>query len=590
MTRVRIVALLLALSPALAAADSMKDALSAIPEEAVGFVCIPSIKDLDARIKGTLGKLELSGAVPPPMASLAGLLRTYFSMSAGLNEEGPLIILQMGGDSPAVLANRQAAIVPASDPAALLQSMGAKEGTDGEWTLTVMGTPAFAAAGDKRVVLGRAAGVAKSVLLVKGGIAAKLKKEELEAVQDQHLVAWADGDRLIKLFRQQIEMMTGMLAMAGGGNAAAARQMESAKKDIEVLVDGTRAVLIALSLNDKGLGLRFGFAAKSGSELAGRMSVRNSSEPLLTGLPGGDYIVAAAQTFDPAQIREVLDTVDQLLLLTEGEESLDQEQVRNIKSLLGEWFPLWKVVRMSVRALPSGPEGMLGVEMIIGTSDSTKWLEILGKLIDSGKQLSSEEEFKKLTEGVAYRRDAEEIGGAKVHHLLVDPVKMEEADEEEMETVTKIAGREGLLLRFTATDDNHVLVSFGGGSERAGRLIQQARGGASALEEQPGIKSASASLPKDRYLVAYFAVDRGLRLGNDIAAALDEEPLPFPVPELNAPIAMTGTGGPEWGQGDVFFPMEFIVATKNAVMTMMTGAGAPSGAESPPAATTQPAD
>ena len=51
--------------------------------------------------------------------------------------------------------------------------------------------------------------------------------------------------------------------------------------------------------------------------------------------------------------------------------------------------------------------------------------------------------------------------------------------------------------------------------------------------------------------------------------AMDEEDLPFATPQVETPIAVTGTGGENWWRADLVVPMEVIAAGRDIAMTMM---------------------
>ena len=95
------------------------------------------------------------------------------------------------------------------------------------------------------------------------------------------------------------------------------------------------------------------------------------------------------------------------------------------------------------------------------------------------------------------------------------------------------------------------------------------------------LERTAEALPKKRAQEGYLALDTGAKLVSEIAKIIDE-PLPFAVPEVNAPIviaaSMTGKTGQ---QSDVFIPMEVIMAAKDVVQALMMGGMQPAPAASP---------
>jgi hypothetical protein len=191
---------------------------------------------------------------------------------------------------------------------------------------------------------------------------------------------------------------------------------------------------------------------------------------------------------------------------------------------------------------------------------------------------NAEEMFAALT----FDKDVETVAGVKVSHLKMDLEKvaeMQEADEDELEEFKKFVGKEGVLVRVAAVGDKNVVLTFGGGEPQAAKVIEAAKGNEAPLSKNAGIMKVSEQLPKEQAGVMYVSLDRMLTRIKEFQTHMDEEPLPIEVPRLDAPIAMSGTGGDGWGQYDIFIPMELLVAGKNAAMTMMGQQAPPAGGE-----------
>ncbi|MCH7993488.1 MAG: hypothetical protein IIB57_03490 [Planctomycetes bacterium] len=77
-----------------------------------------------------------------------------------------------------------------------------------------------------------------------------------------------------------------------------------------------------------------------------------------------------------------------------------------------------------------------------------------------------------------------------------------------------------------------------------------------------------------------MAADQIVAAINNVMTVLDEERLPFQVPEINAPLTLCATGGDGWVQGDLFFPSDLLVAMKDVGFAMLGSAmAAPPPAE-----------
>jgi hypothetical protein len=580
-----------AVAPILAKADApdVSKILSIVPAEAAGFVIVPSIDQLDADLQQAIARAELQDMVAPGMVSVSGLLRQYLGLSEGLDTKGALALVFMPVAGPEAM--QMTFVLPATDPQGLLKAAGAQAGEGGLWSVAIMGTPYQAALGEGRVVLASAGDMAKTVAAPKTSIATRLADTDQAAMKAQDLLIWVDGEKMIQQFKPQIDgFMAMMMMMQGGGNPAAMAQAENARKEIQILLDGLRSVLIGASLDTQGLGLRFYATSRPGTEFASRMKLtRTTAESLLTGLPSQKFMIAGGMVVSPETGKKMMDQVDPYIdMLSNSASEANKPHITTLKQLAREWANMSGGGRVSVGRLPAGPDGVLGAALLMDVTDAAKCQELLGKVVAEVKQLDpgADADAKHLLEALSFETGKETLGGVPVGHLKLDLGKFEDMEEEEVEDVQKIIGRDGFLLRLTAANDKTLAVSLGGGSAFMTQLIEQVRGKAAPLDKDPGVQRVAARVPKDRSAVAYVSVDQIIACIRDGQKACEEEQLPVEMPVIDAPLLLTSTGSEAWSQSDVFVPTELIVATKTFIMAM-TGGDAPGGA--PPAAPPAPA-
>ncbi|HEY3245534.1 MAG TPA: hypothetical protein VGM03_19500 [Phycisphaerae bacterium] len=561
--------------PGRAAGQNIKEALSVIPADAVGFVCLPSIKQFDADYQQMLALLALQGMVQPPFNSLSSALKAHFQMTSGLNENGALAVVFLPADNPQELLAKLAFVVPTTDAKALLEAMGGKSGEGGIWNVSMMGQPAFAATTAKHVVIAQSAEVAKTIAESKTGIDTKLQANELKALEGLDLAVWLDADRLMKLLKPQIEGFFAMMQTAQRGSA----DPELFRKMYEPYITGLRSITMGLALSKPGLGLRFSMTVKPGSDLAKQTKLRTTSESLLVGVPDDPYLLAMGQFLEPATVQAAIKQMDQLFVagIAEAPEQ-HKEKITALRNQFEEWATLITGVHGSVVSLSGSSNGLGALAFAFDVTDSEKWISAVVKIVDTGKELAaSEEEAKAGVAAVTHKADAEEIEGIKVHHFRFDPAKVEQIgwDEEDARKLTKLLGSEGILVRVAPVEKNLVTVTFGGGAEFAKRAIGVAKAKQAPLDRDPGIRKVAEQLPRERASVVYIAVDQiisTIREGGKLMG--EEEEFPIQMPKLQAPLAMSGTGGENWVQFDLFAPSELLVAGKNAAMLLM-GGGAP---------------
>jgi hypothetical protein len=312
--------------------------------------------------------------------------------------------------------------------------------------------------------------------------------------------------------------------------------------------------------------------------------VKSTREPLLAGVPAERYLVLTAGRASPEAAKESFKLWDTQMRMLRLHEVLEGKQMEAMKSLLQEMSGRTLGYSMAVTALDPGPDGSLGVAILVETDDSAKWLESLGKFAANLKESGKSESSKETLSAFSHQADAEEIAGLKVHHMKLDLQAMEDIDPDKIEELEPIIGKEGVLVRFAPVDAKRALASFGGGAKRMADLIKAAQAKASPLDSDAGIKRVSAHLPAERHSVFYFAPDRIVTTIRAIQKAMGEEELPILVPELNAPIAVAASGDESFARSDAYLPMELIVAGKNVAMgLMMSRMAAPPGGSKPAA-------
>jgi hypothetical protein len=585
----------LAISAPARAGDAMKDAVATLPENSVGFACVPSLKALDGKLQRAVADLGLQGMIPPTMSSIVGSIKMFMPFLQGMDENGPLALVLLPADTIQELGLAACIFIPAEDPKDIIQKMGGQPAEEGGvWNINFFGQPQFASVAERRLIIAQSAANAKRAAESKGGLDKKLKPAVLDGLAGLDKAIWLDTSVIFKLAGGQIQQMLGvMVAMQSAQGPMGARQAEAMQKQINTFTEGAASFAFGLAFEKSGLDLRAVLDARPGTELHKQMQVKPTKESLIRGLPAEKYLVAFGQRLAPEQAKASLEYLDPYLDGLKAVEGIEEKRIGEVKALLSDWAPMSSAVRGTVTAVGGGSNGLLGFSAVIETTDAKKWIELSGKavalvksIIDEAKGEDVPAEIREFAAALSFTPDTEDVAGAKLAHLKFDVSKLSGIDEEWPEQLETLVGKEGLLVRFAPVDAQQVAVTFGGGSTLMSRLVEAARSNATPLESDAGIRSVGENFASERTSVMYFAVDRIVGVIKAAQNAFDEEELPISMPELNAPLTINGTGGDGWSRGDLFLPTELMVAIKNAVLTMMGGGQAPPppGAPSPPGA------
>ncbi len=573
------------------AQGGMKDALKAVPADAVMFVAIPSVKELDAHIGQVIKDLGLEEAAGLPSNSLLAFVKTQAPFLEGIEENGAVHVIIMPAPTLPELSMKQAMSLPVKDPRAFITGLEGQEQEGGMWTVTLMGQPMHAAIRNNAVLLGQYPDVLKEILASTTTMEGKLSGPVMDAIAELDFAIWVDGGTIGPQAKPMVNML---MAMSQQPSATALDQkaMEMNRKTLDRFMDGLDMFAMGAQVSEHGVAVRGAVTCKPGTELAKQMHFTPTSGPMLHGLPADKFVFAFGQMASSQQMEVMAEQIEDVLGMLGSMEGVDEALAGELKSQVQRWTQMTPSYRAEIVGLRPGPMGLIGVNAIVDTSDSQAWIDLAGKVFDNAKKLAAkyneaseapDEEVQKMLEALTFTPEAETIGETSVTHVQLDMAKMEDLDADDMEDVLRIIGKEGLLFRLAPAGPKQVVMAFGGGSERFEKLLAAAASKDAPLADHAGIAKVRAHLPASRASVGYLSFDEGMDLVQNILDAVDEERLPVHVGRLEAPLAMASTGGDNWARFDFFLPREVMLAGKNVVMTMM-GAARPTPAATPGAA------
>lgn len=599
--------------------------LSAIPDDAAGFIAIRDLKELDADIVAVSAQvgfpLGADGMFPSPLQWLKETLQ----MTEGLREDGGAAMVLLGGrelKSVEQIEDHLVLYIPASDPKALLTSMGGEEGTDGLYKLDLGGSASLAAVREGFVLVAKAPespGEAGSKALTQAakskgdGVAKVMAPDRLKAYATQDLFVWVNFRVLSEELRKEIITGLGeMLASLGGGmtmGAADAPPGGEAVQQVEKFLSQGEEVSLGLSLNSKvGLGISAYSRVKPDSEMAKQVAaIPAPKEPLLTGLPDEEFIFAAG-----AAIGTTPESLEQMRKTAEGlaakVASMDTDEgtpltVENLKPLIDVWMNLLKNserVGASVSKIGNaeGEGGLVGLAMIVQVKDAKAWRSDVRESFEKIKKIAAgvakadgveAEQIDQMVAAFVWQENAGEVAGASVDVLKIELDKIEAAPPASVQQMKSVVGPEGILLRIAVIGDDQVAVVFGGGEERLTKIVELIKAKQAPLAKSTKLTRIISRMPKGTKVAeGYLSLENLLAMVDAVSTRL-ESPLPVKLSLSNsAPIAFSTINVDNVSQQmDVLIPSELIVSGAQMVrqqllpMMMMGGMGGGQGMEEP---------
>lgn len=602
-------------APAGAAAQAEQALLRAIPNDATAFVAIRSLRELDRDIQAISAQVGFplgpEGMFPAPLA----WLRASLGLTEGLREEGgaALVLLNARGvQSIDELPDRLVIYLPATNPQALLASLGGQEGPDGLYRVNLGGAPSVATTREGFALIAKlpdAPDQKPEALMAAAraqdeGVIAAMAPDRVKAYGKQDLFIWINFRTIPPEVRQQLlEGVGGLLATLGGGFGAAPAgdgQDETLQQIDRFLGQGEEAS-VALQVDSKiGLVLSGYSRVKPDSQLARQIAATKSPEgSLLAGLPQEDFIFAGGAVIGatPEQLQQLRQTAQGLAkrvadMDTDPGTPLTVENLQPLIDLAVELIQRTQRVAGGISKLSDaeGQDSVLGLTAVFKVQEAAAWRADLRKGFERVKEMAAgvaradgveQAQIDEIMNAIVWQENAAEVAGASVDVMRVDLESIKAVDPENLGQIKAVAGPEGILLRVATVGDNTVVIAFGGGEQRLERAVGLARENQAPLANDPKMRKIANRLPEqNRIREAYFSLDNLLSAVDAIGVRV-QSPLPVRLTLANAaPIAFAMTNVDDQAQQmDLLIPIELVVSVSEMVrqqllpMLMMGGMG-----------------
>jgi hypothetical protein len=546
-------------APAPVARAANMEILKAVPEQAWGVLIIRNLNELDQKLMGVSQQLNVE-----PI-SVLNMAKATTGLMSGVNDKGSAALVFMGG--PAVMADPSqslAILVPAQDYAGLTSGLAPEDAGNGISKVMLAGQPSYVMQQGNYAVLGPAPAAVQTVAGAMGGagIVANWSPHQQQRFAEDDLTLVINlkailADQMIS------QMLQGIAAMSGG------------TMNIEELKE-TETIAVGIRIGKEGVRIGGYAGMRPGSASAGLMaSVAPTAESLLAGLPADNYLVAFGMRGSEKVWAKYAETYSTMLKnpMYAAQTGVEPAKMAAIADRISGIMRDARDVSFSLSALPEGSDGMIGMTKIVSVSGgAAAKCNQVAELIKSLIQLAPAEEAKKALDLFKYTDGAETVAGVKISQLALHLDQAEWVTEDDYRKLQNVLGRDGLLFRLAPIDDQHIVATLGGGTGRLEKIIALAKGGETPLAANAGVKKAAAMLTDKRTAEGYLALDHLLSSLKEIQTMLGEpDAIPFEVPKLDAPIAMTMSPVGEAGfQADLVIPMQAIAAAKDTAVTMQS--------------------
>ncbi len=533
------------------------NALKVVPAEAWASLTIRNVGELDNKLMALAQRLN----TPVPMSPLE-MLKGMLQLT-GVNNDAGVAIVMMPLLNPSDPNSAFAVLIPCSDYATMTGNMTLEEPVGGVSRGMLMGAEEsyIAQHGDYAVLSPSAAGVQAYMAAASNPMSdAAWSKHQLGRFEQDDITLHVNLKGVIA--SPMVQAMLPMLAAGGTFNPQDLNDLDS--------------MSIALRVGDDGLNLGVYYQVIEGSPSANILgSVKPSTDSLLGGLPGGDYMFAAGLHGSKEMFAKYSEAYGAILgnPMMAMNLGADPAKMQEVAAKAAALVADVRDVSFSISALPEGSDGLIGMTKVLTFSGDAKGKcakmgEIITMLVSG---MFTGEEAQEAVQHVNFKSDAENLGGVSVDQLAVAVDQMDGVSEKDFGEMKSIFGAEGLLIRMAAIDDNHVAVTFGGGKSFMESIAGLVKGGDAPLKANEGIKKVGSTLPKAKTFEGYFSIDNTMKFATAASNAVNEMPPP-PFPKVDVPVGIVGA--PIGGNGfqiDVAVPMEMVIAGKDFAMSMQGG-------------------
>jgi coenzyme F420-reducing hydrogenase delta subunit len=540
-------------------------ALSVVPADALGFIGISNLKQLDDRIAALIRDVGLVEALPVRAMLTAG--REFIAGRKGFDGSSPVFLSLLEAPTPIQWATRSGLIVPTTDPDGLLASFNPEPPIDGVAAIAVFDTKVFAKTKKGALVIAPEPEAVKALASEATRLDTRLTPQDVKAISDLDLTFWINAARALQIFWAQIEPWTSAYRTMGGAESGSMQDvmLQRTLAYLHMLRDGLATLSGGLSLGQRGVGLRLAMSMIPASELASVWGYQEPVDgPLLLGLPNEDFVFAFGQTITAEQAKDAAKWLAFFFQAKEVREALGDAASERFKSSLTEWYGMLRGLGFAVYSPPSGGDGLVGLQAVCEVTDARQWIGHLRDIIIQIKALPSEEpQAQAALQAITYRLGTVLLEGVSIDEVHFDLTSLETA--EHLQQMKEVVGRDGLTLRIGAVNNSHVAVSFGGGRAQMSRLIAHIKLGKTPLNDDLRIKAVADRLPKHRFVEGYFVLDRIATMVRDISQAVGERaPIPPTLYDVKAPVAFVTTGDNTSIHFDLHLPLEVLAALRSA--------------------------
>ena len=512
--------------------------LTLVPGDAYGVVVINNVRTFANKAANAATRLNLP--LPP---DLVGAATRNLGITKGFdaNSSAALVLLKpsaeklaegyFNGQPPAVI------LLPTSDAKGMMEpfSPGAAD-AKGISQVTLPSNPDekgyVAVIEDKWIVFAQNRDDLTAYLARGASFAKTASPETLKVFENNDVVAWANveklGEGLDKVLDERQVDFAGMMDLA---NNVAAQQDKVAIATQKATIAGmfaltkqylkdAKAAMITARLTDSGATLGMVGDFKPDSLIGKFVASQAAGGPVtLKGLPGGNFLAAAAMKWDSASISQVFGDFEARVLA-------DPDVAKDPRAAeLAKGFDTAKQIIALTRGTSivlldppaGGKDGIINGAMLVDTTDAKKYLDLQIKVLQGGMAQAMNPG---VVQNITVNPDGPTVSGVQLTKVTMkfdlkaaagDNAMDPQAQAMVGEVLQRIYGANGLTV-YMGVVGNKVLSIYGSDQTTLEAAVAAAKGNTDALATSPAIAATKDQVVANPIAFAYLPITRWVTL------------------------------------------------------------------------------
>jgi len=513
------------------------DILEVIPANASFVAAVRDLAGFDTNVAGLLERLDIQ-------ASPYTILKSWLQIVTGLDDRGSAALVFLPNRSPSAAHPDMVLLLPMVDRAAMLAFLDPMPLGDGDTRVTLRGRETYVAVKDRHAVFGPDARVVRSLAESRQSIGGRWSAQEVERYRANDWSLWLDPTRMSCGFGDTAGFSGSLIALA-----------DSALREL-------RFNAIGLSGRADASGITLELLMQRGSAPP-ELPQTEVAKPLLAGLPVGPVVLAVGAAGN-GEREPFLTGMRALLSYLTGSGICTAGGVDRFVEAAASAHELVQSAALSVSRDSAGEPGPFTLAMVIRVrGEGAVLVNRIERVVDAVKGgLVSDPAYHAALQRVQFRRAAETVKDVSVDYLTAD---LSGYGGTEAAAFRESFGVDQFLVRVGVVAPSHVVITFGGGSERFENVVEAVRAEQAPLASTLGIVSPSEGTAPARWLEGYLAVDRFIGLVRSLRVDAERPPAVLDAPESTAPITVVAYGaGPSTSRFDVHLPVAALAEIRAA--------------------------